>query len=247
MISKIDIRRAAALIIFITLSFSLISCSSKPKGHSEKRLQMTENLIKKRGTKDPRVLNAFNTVPKEEFVLPQYKDRAYDDMEIPMAFGETLNRPHEDAAMITSMEIEPYHKVLEIGTGTGYLTAILSHLAEKVYTIEIEPKYANRAKANFDKLGYKNIFPKTGDGFAGWPEYAPFHRIVLMCSPPKIPIPLKEQLAENGLMVLPLGGSEKFQELVLYTKKDGKLIKVRSIAPTTFSPMKGKILEKNDH
>jgi protein-L-isoaspartate(D-aspartate) O-methyltransferase len=243
---KVHTRKTITFMILIALSFFFFSCSSKPKSYAEKRMLMTENLIKKRGIENPRILKAFQTVPREEFVLPKYKEKAHEDIEVPIAFGETLNRPYEDAVMLASMEIEPHHKVLEIGTGTGYHTALLSQLADKVYTIEIEPEYAKKAKSNFEKLGYKNIFPKTGDGFAGWPEFAPFHRIVMMCSPSEIPIPLKNQLAENGLMILPLGGSERFQELFLYTKKNGELIKVRSIAPTTFSPMKGQILEMED-
>jgi len=131
---------------------------------------------------------------------------------------------------------------LEIGTGSGYMSAVMSYMAHDVYTIDIAPKYVRMAKDRFKQLGYTNIHPKLGDGFKGWPEHAPFDVIILTCSPPHVPRPLEEQLSENGRLLLPLGGEKKFQELVLYIKRNGKFIKARRIAPTTFTLMKGEIL-----
>lgn len=224
------------------LIFVCLSCSSGQVSLEEKRDGMVRGQLIQRGITDDAVIKAMRAVPREQFVLPKYRDRAYDDVEAPIAFGETLNRPYEDAVMLGAVGIQPTDKVLEIGTGTGYVTSLMSRMAKAVYTIEIVPEYADEARRNFKKLDYGNIQVRTGDGFLGWPESTPFDVIIMMCSPPHIPKPLEEQLAEGGRMLLPLGGNEKFQELVLYTKKDGRLAETRRLAPTTFAPMKGIIL-----
>ena len=120
----------------------------------------------------------------------------------------------------------------------------MSRIAKEVYTIEIVPELAKTAHTRLSRLGYNNIFVRLGDGFLGWPEHAPFNAIVLTCSPPELPRPLIEQLAESGRLILPLGGEKKFQELLLYTKKNGKLEGPQHLAPATFVPMKGKVLEE---
>lgn len=234
-----------------TLSLSLLvalvfifSCNGSQSSMQDRREAMVKYQLEQRGINDSSVLNAFRTVPREKFILPQYRNRAYDDVEAPILFGESLDRPFENAVMISSLGIKPTDKVLEIGTGTGYFSSLMSHIAKVVYTIEIEPSYADAARRNLSELGIKNVHVKNGDGFLGWPEKAPFNVIVMACSPPQIPIPLIEQLVEGGNILAPIGGSEKFQELVLYTKKDGKLVEQKRIGPTTFTPMKGIILEK---
>lgn len=249
---KIDTRRAVGrpplIMRLCTVAFSISllvasSCTKGSKTLEEKRDKMVRLQLEQRGVKDPAVLNAFKTVPREQFVLPQYRDKSYDDIEAPIALGETLDRPYENAMMLIALAIGPDDKALEIGTGTGYLSALMSRIAKEIYTIEIEPDYANEARKNFKELGYDNIHVKTGDGFLGWPEHAPFNAIIMVCSPPRIPAPLIEQLAEKGRLLLPLGGSEKFQELILYTKKNGKLVELQRLAPATFAPMKGIIKE----
>lgn len=221
----------------------LISCS-RPADFASQRKAMVEQQVLWRGVTDKAVLDAMLEVPREEFVLPQYRDKAYADIEVPIGFEQTLDRPYEDAFIVASLKLKPGEKVFEVGTGGGYLTAILAKIAKEVYTIDIVPEIADEAKARFEQLGYTNVFVKAGDGFAGWPEHAPFDGIVFTCSPPEIPKPLIEQLAEGGRMILPLGGGEKFQELLLYTKKNGKLVGPVRLAAMTFVPMKGKILEK---
>lgn len=240
-------KRSYILHVVILLAIVLLpSCSGKPEPLSEKHDDMINDQLVRRGITDEAVIRAMREVPREQFVLPKYRDKAYDDVEAPIAFGEALNRPYEDAVMLGAVDIKPSDRVLEIGTGTGYVTSLMSGMAKVVYTIEIEPSYADEARRNFKKLNYDNIHVKTGDGFLGWPEKAPFDVIIMMCSPPHIPKPLEDQLAEGGRMLLPLGGNEKFQELVLYTKKDGRLTETRRLAPTTFAPMKGIILEDKE-
>lgn len=205
---------------------------------------MVRDQIELRGITNKSITNAFLAVPREEFVLPKYKDHAYDDLEAPIGFGQSLDRSYEDALMIEFMAIAPNDRVLEVGTGSGYLAAVMSRIAREVYTIEIEPHIAQMAKTHLDHLGYKNIWTKIDDGFKGWPEYAPFNAIVMTCSPDKVPEPLIKQLAEGGRIVLPLGGTKKFQELILYKKINGEFVEAQRIAPATFLPMKGKILER---
>lgn len=221
-----------------------LGCTGRTPSLEQQRERMIRTQLLQRGITDSAILSAFRAVPREEFVLPKYRERAYDDVETPFGFGQSLDRPYENAVMLRATGIAPGERVLEIGTGIGYLTALMARIAKEVATIEIEPDIADAARKTLARVGVTNAEVKTGDGFLGWPERAPFDVIVLTCSPDRVPDPLAEQLAEGGRLLLPLGGAEKFQELVLYTKKDGKLIESRRIGPTTFSPMKGKILEK---
>lgn len=238
--------RIALVLTFSVLLVSgpLAGCSRKPQSFDEQRAEMVRQQLKQRGIRNPRVLSAFRAVPREEYVLERYRDHAYDDLEVPSGFKQTLDRPFENAIMIEALEIGPSDTVLEVGTGSGYLASLLSRIAKQVYTIEIVPDIAHDARQRLRKLGYTNIEVKTGDGFVGWPEHAPFDAIVMAASPNRIPTPIAEQLKEGGSLVLPLGGAEKFQELMLFRKKDGKMVQEAKLSPTTFEPMKGKILEE---
>ncbi|MFA4873963.1 MAG: protein-L-isoaspartate(D-aspartate) O-methyltransferase [bacterium] len=238
---------SAVLIITaaIIAAASASACSQKPKPFALQRADMVKYQLKQRGITDPAILNAFMSVPREEYVLPSFRDHTYDDVEAPSGFGQSLDRPYENAVMLRALVLKPTDRVLEVGTGSGYLSSLMSRIARDVYTIEIEGPIAQDATERVRRLGYENVHVKQGDGFLGWPEYAPFNAIVMTCSPPELPKPLVEQLAEGGRIVLPLGGTEKFQELVMYEKKEGKLIGPRPLAPTEFVPMKGKILDKN--
>lgn len=228
------------------LALTFIACTRPSRTLDQKRTEMVTNQLTNRGINDRHILDAFSSVPREEFVLPEYKFRAYEDMEMPFGRdqGQTLDRPYEDAVMLSVLEISPTDKVLEVGTGSGYLTSLFSKLAKDVYSIEIEPEVSKATQKVIEKLGYSNIHLRVGDGFLGWPEFAPFDVILLTCSPPKLPKPLEEQLTEGGRMLIPMGGAQRFQDLVLYKKVNGKLIEVRHVAPTLFSPMKGKILQE---
>lgn len=235
---------SSAIILTLIVAASVCGCSRKPPSIEEQRAEMVSRQIEQRGIRDPRILNAFRQIPREEFVLEKFRDHAYDDLEAPSGFGQSLDRPFENAIMIKALEIGPEDRVLEVGTGSGYLASLLGRMAREVYTIEIEPEIAQDARERLKRLGYANIEVRTGDGFIGWPEHAPFDAIVMAASPNRVPEPLEKQLAEGGRIVLPLGGSEKFQVLTLFRKKGGKLVKETEITPTTFVPMKGKILEE---
>jgi len=241
---KRTIVRAASALVALALLISLqAACSGKPKSFAEMRADMVERQLKRRGIRDDRTLAAFSTVPREEFVIEKFRGHAYDDVEAPSGFGQSLDRPYENAIMIEALDIQPGERILEVGTGSGYLASLLSKVGGEVYTIEIEPEIAEDARQRLKRLGYGNVEVKTGDGFLGWPEHAPFDAIVMAASPNRVPEPIARQLAEDGRLVLPLGGAEKFQQLVLFIKKDGKLAKERILTPTTFVPMKG-IIEK---
>jgi protein-L-isoaspartate(D-aspartate) O-methyltransferase len=228
------------LIFSIILSTAFLGCPSKPADFPQQRQAMVEKQILWRGITEPRVLKAMSTVPREEFVLPEHRSRAYSDMELPLGEDQTLDRPYEDALILNSLQLKPHERVLEIGTGSGYLTALLAQMGGQVYTIDIVPSFIKEAQAKFTALQYDNIEAKAGDGFLGWPEHAPFDAIVLTCSPTDIPQPIQDQLAEGGRLLIPLGGQDRFQELLLFSKKDGRLTKPKSLAGATFVPMKGK-------
>jgi len=222
----------------------MISCSKAKESYEDRREEMVRTQIKDRGITTETVLQAFATVPREKFILPRYLEKSYDDLEVPFGHGETIDRPYEAAVIVDAVKLKPRDRVLHVGTGSGYIPAIISRIAEDVYTVEIVPEISLDAQKRISDLGYKNIHFRIGDGFIGWEKHAPFDAMVFACSPPEIPDPIIEQLSEGGLLLLPLGGSQKFQELVLYTKKNGKIVEVKRIAPTTFTPMRGKILEK---
>ncbi|MFH1653817.1 MAG: protein-L-isoaspartate(D-aspartate) O-methyltransferase [Pseudomonadota bacterium] len=230
--------------LFIPLSLIVLCSCTEGPNLAEKREAMIKEQLIWRDITDSKIIEAMKNVPREEFVPTRYKSRAYDDVEVPIGWGETNNRPYEDALVSMSLEISPDNKVLEIGTGSGLQASIISKLAKHVYTIEIMPEIAKYADDNIKRVGIKNISIKVGDGFYGWPEFAPFDVIFMSASPPQIPKELIDQLSDDGRLLAPVGGNEKFQTWSLYKKKDGKLIKIRDLAPTTFIPMKGKILEK---
>ncbi|MBN1283468.1 MAG: protein-L-isoaspartate(D-aspartate) O-methyltransferase [Proteobacteria bacterium] len=207
---------------------------------------MVRTQIEGRGITGSEIIRAFLAVPREEFVIAPYKERAYEDNEAPIGYEQSLDRPYENALMIHALNIRPASRVLEVGTGSGYLASLIAQIAKEVYTIEIVPEIADMARGHIARLGYDNIIVKTGDGFIGWPEHAPFDAIVMTASPNRVPKPLEEQLAEGGRIVLPMGGTEKFQLLVLFEKKGGKLVERAKLMPAVFVPMQGIILDRGE-
>jgi protein-L-isoaspartate(D-aspartate) O-methyltransferase len=202
------------------------------------RSKMVEDYIIKAGVKDERVLKAMLSTPRHEFVAMPQRSRAYFDMALPIGEHQTISSPFIVAYMTQSIDPKHTDKVLEIGTGSGFQAAVLSPLVKEVYTIEIVDSLGKKAEKLLQKLDYKNVHVKIGDGFQGWAEHAPFDKIIVTCSPEKVPEPLKEQLAEGGLMVIPVG--ERYQQtLYLYRKKAGKL-EEEALLPTLFVPMTGK-------
>jgi protein-L-isoaspartate(D-aspartate) O-methyltransferase len=235
--------KRTTIIIGIILLVGIVSawsaCTLCERSVESKQQAMVERQIRFRGISDEKILKVMREVPRIEFVEEKYRKLAYKDIRAPIGHGQTLDRPYEDALMLNTLKLKPTDKVLEVGTGSGYLAALMSKLAGQVYTIEIVEDIGSEARKRISRLGYKNVHVKIGDGFLGWEEHAPFTAIVLTASPSEIPKPLKEQLAEGGRILLPLGGEERFQELLLYTKKAGQIKLERRIAPATFVPMKG--------
>jgi len=218
------------------------SCTSAPRdtSYAASRERMVAYQIEARGISDPRVLAAMRKVERHLFVPEEYRVYSYSDGPLPIGEGQTISQPYIVAIMTELLDLQGQERVLEIGTGSGYQAAILGEIAKEVYTIEIVENLGRRAGALLDSLGYKNVKVRIGDGYAGWPEVAPFDAIMLTAAPPKIPQPLLDQLAEHGLLVAPVG--ENFQTLQLVEKIDGKL-KYHDILPVRFVPMTGKAQE----
>jgi protein-L-isoaspartate(D-aspartate) O-methyltransferase len=191
---------------------------------------------------DPRVIQAMMAVPREEFCLPEYRELAYTDQPLPIGSGQTISAINIVGLMTAKLQPQPDDKVLEIGTGSGYQAAVLAQLVKMVYTIEIVPELAKRAEETLQRLGYKNVVVKAGDGYKGWPEHAPFDSIIVTCAPDHVPQPLVDQLREGGRMVIPVG--ERYdQQLVLLTKTKGKVVR-QAIIPVLFVPMTGEAERK---
>lgn len=203
--------------------------------YSAERYRMVKSQIQGRGITNKAILNAFRTVPRHQFVLPEHIGFAYNDYPLPIEEGQTISQPFIVAFMTDALDLERSDKVLEVGTGSGYQAAILAQICDSVYTIEIFETLTQNAQSIFEKLGYKNIYCKTGDGYDGWPEKAPFDAIIVTCAPTHIPKPLQEQLAEGGRLIIPVGEGQ-VQHLVLLQKKNGK-IKQKNILPVRFVPM----------
>jgi len=177
-------------------------------------------------------------VPRHRFVPQEYWDEAYEDYPLPIGYGQTISQPFIVAFMTEAIDPQPDDKVLEIGTGSGYQAAVLAELVKEVYTIEIIPELGQRARRTLQELGYTNVHVRIGDGYRGWPEAAPFDAILLTCAPDHVPPPLVQQLKEGGRMILPVTGRFGMQELILLTKKGGK-IHEQAVLPVRFVPMVG--------
>src|SRR5436189_1060253 len=199
------------------------------------RQRMVEQQLKPRGIKDERVLAAMAKVPREEFVPVEARADAYEDGPLPIGFDQTISQPYIVAFMTEQLQLRPSDRLLEIGSGSGYQAAVLAELVADVYTVEIIEPLAKTAQATLQRLGYKNVHLKIGDGYQGWPEEAPFDAIIVTCAPDKVPQPLVDQLKDGGRMVIPVG--ERFaQQLYLLEKKNGQL-KESVTLPVRFVPM----------
>ena len=201
------------------------------------RRQMVEYQLRDRGIKDKRVLATMSKVPRHQFVNTSWRDWAYSDRPLPISHNQTISQPYIVAYMTETAEISPEDKVLEIGTGCGYQAAILGEIAREVYSIEIIPKLAERACRTLHQLGYKNINVKTGDGYQGWIENAPYDAIIVTAAPEHIPQPLIDQLATNGKMVIPVG--TWYQDMIVLTKTIDRIVQKKTI-PVRFVPMRRK-------
>jgi protein-L-isoaspartate(D-aspartate) O-methyltransferase len=201
------------------------------------RLRMVETQIRSRGVSNPAVLQAMARVPRHLFVPPDAQRFAYDDRPLPIGYDQTISQPYIVAAMTEALQVAPEHTVLEIGTGSGYQAAILAELVREVYSIEIVPALADTARKALADAGYRNVEVRTGDGYRGWPERAPFPRIIVTAAPPEIPRALVDQLAVGGIMVVPVG--TYLQDLTVVTKSAGGVTQKKTM-PVRFVPMVGK-------
>ncbi len=198
------------------------------------RESMVEEQIIARGIKDKLVLDAMRKVPRHLFVPKEYREYSYEDEPLPIGEGQTISQPYIVAYMTEVLQLKGNEKILEIGTGSGYQTAILSEIVNEVYTIEIIASLSHRAQKVLEELGYKNIHFKIGDGTYGWPEYSPYQAILVTAAPSRIPRFLQKQLEDGGRMVIPVGSF--FQELVLITRQKSKF-KKRKLIPVRFVPL----------
>ena len=212
-----------------------------PKPEMEKeRQRMVANQLEKRGVRDPAVLAAMLEVPREVFVSDQHQDFAYDDGPLPILEGQTISQPYVVALMIEVLELKPDDRVLEIGTGSGYAAAVISRITADVYTVERIEDLVDYDQANLAVIGYDNVHVRHGDGTLGWPEHAPYDAIIAAAGGPKVPDPLKDQLAIGGRLVMPVGSAQRAQQLIKLTRLPDGTFKKQKFSHVRFVPLIGK-------
>lgn len=207
---------------------------------SRQRAQMVQQQIARRGVKDPAILDAMRTVPREVFVPEHYRRLAYEDMPLPIPAGQTISQPFIVAYMISLLDPQPTDRVLEIGTGSGYAAAVLSRVVAEVYTVERHEELVDYAKKRLAALGYDNVHIRHGDGTLGWPEHAPYDGIVVTACGPRVPPTLKEQLALGGRLVMPVIQERFYQTLVRVTRVAEAAYQHEELEPVAFVPLVGK-------
>ncbi|HRY29414.1 MAG TPA: protein-L-isoaspartate(D-aspartate) O-methyltransferase [Elusimicrobiota bacterium] len=201
---------------------------------ADRRNEMVRSQIERRGVKDARVLNALRRIPRHLFVPEEMRSSSYDDEALPIGAGQTISQPYVVAAMTERLRLTGEERVLEIGTGSGYQAAVLAELAAQVYSVEIIPELADRARKTLSSLNYSNVHVRTGDGGKGWPEKAPFDAVIVTAAPEDVPPALLEQLKMGGRLVIPVGPREN-QDLVCFHKTpDG--VRKEILFPVRFVP-----------
>ncbi len=239
-----EILRSSARFAALAVPLLVAACdgavAQRPDGATDwnaARTTMIDEQIVTRDIKSPRVLDAMRKVPRHEFVPESMRGEAYGDTPLPIGYGQTISQPYIVAYMSEALELEPSHRVLEIGTGSGYQAAILGELAKEVFSIEIVAPLAAGARQTLARLGYKNVHVRAGNGYLGWPEEAPFDRVMVTAAPDEVPPALVEQLKVGGLMAIPVGIG--VQELrILRRTADG--VETLRTLPVRFVPMTGK-------
>jgi protein-L-isoaspartate(D-aspartate) O-methyltransferase len=218
----------------LLLIFLLLWTPADP--YARRRAMLVEEHIENRGVRNPDVLRVIRIVPRHEFVPPNMREFAYEDRPLSIGFGATISQPYIVAAMTELLSPKRHHKVLEIGTGSGYQAAVLANLVREVYSIEIVPELARSSAETLRRLGYSNVHVKQGDGYKGWPEQAPFDGVILTAAPPDLPQPLIDQLKPGGVLVAPVGANMDQHLIVVEKTMDGKTRR-RSVFPVMFVPM----------
>jgi protein-L-isoaspartate(D-aspartate) O-methyltransferase len=213
---------------------SRLAAQAREDSPAAERHRMVEEQIKARGVKDEKVLAALLKVPRERFVPSGVAPQAYADRPLPIGYGQTISQPFIVAYMTEALQVTAKMKVLEIGTGSGYQAAVLGELTREVYTIEIVPQLADRARDTLAALGYRHVHVRTGDGYLGWPERAPFDAIMVTAAPDHVPQPLVDQLAIGGRMIIPVGVA--FQDMLLVSRTPTGIVQQRTI-PVRFVPL----------
>ena len=208
----------------------------------EERQQMVEQQLRARGIADQAVLNAIGSVQRHRFVPEELSSNAYEDRPLPIGFDQTISQPYIVAYMTEALGLSSEARVLEIGSGSGYQTAVLAELVREVYSIEIVPELAARSRDLLSELGYENVDIREGDGYAGWPEKAPFDAIIVTASPDHVPQPLIEQIAVGGRLVIPVG--RVIQNMMILTRTPNQLVEEITL-PVRFVPMTGEALNRN--
>jgi protein-L-isoaspartate(D-aspartate) O-methyltransferase len=231
-------------LVFLACAAALAVCScstAEPLAGDKwerQRKRMVEEQLKARGIKNERVLAALGKVPRHEFVPERYRAEAYEDHPLPVGQEQTISQPYIVAYMTEVINPRPGQKVLEVGTGSGYQAAVLAELLGEVYTIELLPELAASARKRLERLGYRNVHVKAGDGYLGWPDKAPFDAILMTCGARDVPEPLFEQLKPGGKMVIPVGDLAAGQTLRVVTRGPGGKREVRDLLPVRFVPLR---------
>ena len=207
---------------------------------SARRENMVVDQVGRRGVDKKSVLDSMRKVPRHLFVPPKYREQAYNDHPLPIGLGQTISQPYIVGLMTATASPDPADVVLEVGTGSGYQAAILAQIVKRVYTVEIFQQLANEAQQRFKELGYTNISLKSGDGYYGWEEHAPFDAIVVTAAAEHIPPPLIRQLKPGGVMIIPVGNRFQVQTLVLVEKDTDGKTRSRNLLPVRFVPLLGK-------
>ena len=228
----------AALVAIVAACGGAVAERQAPaSSETAARMQMVDEQIAARDIRSPRVLEAMRRVPRHEFVPAPLRRSAYQDSPLPIGHDQTISQPYIVAYMTDALDLDGTERVLEIGTGSGYQAAVLGELVKEVYTIEIVVPLADRARQTLARLGYKNVHVRTGNGYLGWPEQAPFDRVMVTAAPDDVPPALVEQLKVGGLMAIPVGVG--VQELRILRRTSSGLETLRTL-PVRFVPMTGK-------
>ena len=227
--------RQIGILLLLTVPFLLGPQTS----WKSQRSRMVSDQLMTRGISDERVLEAMRTVRRHEFIPEQYRSSAYDDAAVPIGLEQTISQPYIVAFMTEQLDLHPQHKLFELGTGSGYQAAVASLLVEEVYTIEILPTLARRADNLLKKLGFDNVHVRAGDGWAGWPDAAPFDRIIVTAAAAELPQQLLDQLRSGGKLIMPLGHEGAVQNLILVRKSITGELSIRELLPVRFVPVTG--------
>jgi protein-L-isoaspartate(D-aspartate) O-methyltransferase len=229
----------------LALTMPATTCAAPPGGgdstqdpFAAARAAMVADQIAARGVRTPMLLAVMRAVPRHLFVPPELQASAYDDRPLPIGHDQTISQPYIVALMTDSVRPQTDDRALEIGTGSGYQAAVLSGLVAHVFSIEIVEPLAREAERRLRTLGYHNVTVRTGDGYAGWPDEAPFDIIIVTAAPDHVPQPLVDQLRPGGRLVIPVGSIFEGQELQLLEKDDAGRVQIRHIAPVAFVPLR---------